>query len=162
MMKKNTLKAGLLAIVASTALLTAGVNAGNYQDGSRDGHGKNGHHQMHGERAGHNDLRKMFRGLDLTDEQKTEMKALFSAHREQMQQNRPSKEARAAQKQQMLDFITTTNFNEEAVKQALAAKQEARQQKAVSIIKLQNQAYQLLTPEQQEKFKQRFAKHHKR
>ncbi|MGS0725643.1 Spy/CpxP family protein refolding chaperone, partial [Shewanella sp. 0m-11] len=38
----------------------------------------------------------------------------------------------------------------------------ARQQKAVNMLKLQNQAYQLLTPEQQEKFKQRFAKHHKR
>lgn len=160
MMKKNTLKAGLLAIVASTALLTAGVSAGENNHGSHDG--KNGYHQMKGERAGHNDLRKMFRGLDLTDEQKTEMKALFSAHRDKIKQDRPSKEARAAQKQQMLDFITTTNFSEAEVKQALAAKQEARQQKAVSIIKLQNQAYQLLTPEQQEKFKQRFAKHHKR
>ncbi|MGS0676613.1 Spy/CpxP family protein refolding chaperone [Shewanella sp. 30m-9] len=162
MMKKNTFKAGLLAIVASTALLTAGVNAADDQDGSRDGHGKNGHHQMQSERGGHHDLRKMFRGLDLTDEQKTEMKALFSAHRDEMKQNRPSKEARAAQKQQMLGFITAANFNEAEVKQALAAKQAARQQKAVNMLKLQNQAYQLLTPEQQEKFKQRFAKHHKR
>ena len=162
MMKKNTLKAGLLAIVASSALLTAGVYAAHDQDGSGDGHGKNGHHQMQGERGGHNDMRKMFRGLDLTDAQKTEMKALFSAHRDEMKQNRPSKEARAAQKQQMLAFITSSNFNEAEVKQALAAKQEARQQKAVGMIKLQNQAYQLLTPEQQEQFKQRFAKHHKR
>ncbi|ABZ74915.1 protein of unknown function Spy-related [Shewanella halifaxensis HAW-EB4] len=160
MMKKNNLKAGLLAIVASTVLLTAGVSAANDYHGSRDG--KQGHHQMKGGCGSHHDLRKMFHGLDLSDEQKTEMKALFSAHRDEMKQNRPSKEARAAQKQQMLGFITSPNFNEAEVKQALVAKQEARQQKAVGIIKLQNQAYQLLTPEQQEKFKQRFAKHHKR
>ncbi len=159
-MKKNTLKAGLLAIVASSVLLTAGVSAGENNHGSHDG--KNGYHQMKGKQGGHHDLRKMFRGLDLTDAQKTEMKALFTAHRDEMKQNRPSKEDRAAQKAQMLDFITTTNFSEDAVRQALAAKQEARQQKAVEMLKLQNQAYQLLTPEQQEKFKQRFAKHHQR
>ncbi|WP_299802764.1 Spy/CpxP family protein refolding chaperone [uncultured Shewanella sp.] len=159
-MKKNTLKAGLLAIVASSALLTAGVSAGENNHGSHDG--KSGYHQMKGERGGHHDMRKMFRGLDLTDEQKTEIKALFTAHRDEMKQNRPTKEQRTAQKAQMLDFITTTNFSEGAVRQALAAKQEARQQKAVDMLKLQNQAYQLLTPEQQEKFKQRFAKHHKR
>lgn len=159
-MKKNTLKAGLLAIVASSALLTAGVSAGENHQGSNEG--KSGYHQMKGKHGGHHDMRKMFRGLDLTAEQKTEMKALFSAHRDEMKQNRPSKEERAAQKAKMLDFITTTNFSEEAVKQALAAKQEARQQKAVDMLKLQNQAYQLLTPEQQEKFKKRFAKHHKR
>ncbi|MCL1138086.1 Spy/CpxP family protein refolding chaperone [Shewanella pneumatophori] len=159
-MKKNTLKAGLLAVVASTALLTAGVSAADEHHGSRDG--KQGYHQMKGKHGGHHDLRKMFRGLDLTDQQKTEMKALFSAHRDEMKQNRPSKEERAAQKAQMLEFITTTNFSEDAVRQALAAKQEARQQKAVDMLKLQNQAYQLLTPEQQEKFQKRFAKHHKR
>ncbi|MDR8525543.1 Spy/CpxP family protein refolding chaperone [Shewanella fidelis] len=159
-MKKNTLKAGLLAVVASTALLTAGVHAGDDNYGSRDG--KQGYHHMKGKHGGHHDLRKMFRGLDLTDEQKTEMKALFTAYRDEMKQNRPSKEERAAQKAQMLEFITTTNFSEDAVRQALAAKQEARQQKAVDMLKLQNQAYQLLTPEQQEKFQKRFAKHHKR
>lgn len=160
MMKKNTLKAGLLAIVASTTLLTAGVSAADDHQGNHGG--KQGYHQMKGKHGGHHDLRKMFRGLDLTAEQKTEMKALFTAHRDEMKQNRPSKEERAAQKAQMLDFITTTNFSEDAVRQALAAKQEARQQKAVDMLKLQNQAYQLLTPEQQEKFKQRFTKHHKR
>lgn len=159
-MKKNTFKAGLLAVVASTALLTAGVSAADENHGSRDG--KQGYHQMKGKHGGHHDLRKMFRGLDLTDQQKTEMKALFTAHRDEMKQNRPSKEERAAQKAQMLEFITTTNFSEDAVRQALAAKQEARQQKAVDMLKLQNQAYQLLTPEQQEKFQKRFAKHHKR
>ncbi|GIU19113.1 Spy/CpxP family protein refolding chaperone [Shewanella sp. MBTL60-007] len=159
MMKKNTLKAGLLAIVASSVLLTAGVSAGEGHHGSHEG---KSYHQMKGERGGHHDMRKMFRGLDLTDEQKTEIKALFTAHRDEMKQNRPSKEQRAAQKSQMLDFITSTNFNEDEVRQALAAKQEARQQKAVDMLKLQNQAYQLLTPEQQEKFKQRFEKHHNR
>lgn len=160
-MKNNTLKASLLAIVASTTLLTAGVYAADGK-GTNDGHGKQGYHQMKGDRGGHHDMRKMFRGLDLTDEQKTELKALFSSHRDEMKQNRPSKEDRAAQKEQMLSFITTTNFSEDEVRQALAAKQEARQQKAVDMLKLQNQAYQLLTPEQQEKFKQRFAKHGKR
>ena len=161
-MKNNTLKTSLLAIVASTTLLTAGVYAADNAKDSNDGHGKQGYHQMKGDRGGHKDMRKMFRGLDLTDEQKTELKALFTSHRDEMKQSRPSKEERAAQKEQMLNFITATNFSEDEVRQALAAKQEARQQKAVDMLKLQNQAYQLLTPEQQEKFKQRFAKHSKR
>ncbi|ACJ27085.1 Spheroplast protein y precursor, putative [Shewanella piezotolerans WP3] len=161
-MKNNTLKASLLAIVAGTTLLTAGVYAADDAKDSNEGHGKHGYHQMKGERGGHHDMRKMFRGLDLTDEQKSELKALFLAHRDEMKQNRPSKEERATQKEQMLSFITTSNFSEDDVRQALAAKQEARQQKAVDILKLQNQAYQLLTPEQQEKFKERFAKRHNR
>ncbi|MFT5789321.1 MAG: protein CpxP [Shewanella sp.] len=160
-MKKNTLKAGLLALVASTTLLTVAVRAADEQPENN----QQEHHQMKGERGGHHDqMRKMFRGLDLTDEQKTQVKAIWSSHRDEMDLNRPSKEERAAQKTQMLAFITAANFNEAEVKQALVAKQEARQQKAVNMMKLQNEVYQLLTPEQQEKFKQRFAKnkHHKR
>ena len=157
-MKNKTLKASLLAIVASTALLTTTVSMAHDHSDKSDSY-----HQMKGERGGHkHKMGKMFRGLDLTDEQKTQMKALFTEHRDEMKQNRPTKEQRAEQKQQMLTFITTTNFSEEEVKQALAAKQEARQQKAVDMLKLQNQAYQLLTPEQQEKFKERFAKRSKR
>ncbi|QQX79937.1 Spy/CpxP family protein refolding chaperone [Shewanella sp. KX20019] len=160
-MKKNTLKASLLAIVASTAVFTAAVSMAEEQIEQE----KSSYHQMKGERGGHHDkMRKMFRGLDLSDEQKTQVKAILSSHRDEMELNRPSQEERAAQKTQMLEFITADTFNETEVKQALAAKQEDRQQKVVNMMKLQNQVYQLLTPEQQEKFKKRFAKnkHHKR
>ncbi|MCL1051386.1 Spy/CpxP family protein refolding chaperone [Shewanella abyssi] len=160
-MKKYTLKAGLLALVVSSALLTVAVRAADEQPESN----QQEHHQMKGERGEHHDkMRKMFRGLDLSDEQKTQVKAILSSHRDEMELNRPSKEDRATQKAQMLEFITADSFNEAEVKQALAAKQEDRQQKAVNMMKLQNQVYQLLTPEQQEKFKKRFAKskHHKR
>ncbi|MFT5789911.1 MAG: protein CpxP [Shewanella sp.] len=161
-MKKNTLKVGLLALVASTTLLTVTVRAADQQC---EHYNQHEHHQMKGERGGHHDkMRKMFRGLDLTDEQKTQVKAILSSHRDEMELSRLSKEERTAQKTQMLAFITAANFNEAEVKQALMAKQEARQQKAVNMMKLQNEVYQLLTPEQQQKFEQRFAKnkHHKR
>ncbi|WOT04952.1 Spy/CpxP family protein refolding chaperone [Shewanella youngdeokensis] len=161
-MKKNTLKAGLIALVASTTMLSATLYAADDQTETA----QQERHQMKGERGGHHkDMRKMFRGLDLTDEQKTEIKALFTAHRDEMKQDRPSKEDKAAERAQMLTFITAETFNEAEVKEALEAKQLERQQKSVDMLKLQNQVYLLLTPEQQETFKERFAKgkkHHRR
>ncbi|MDB2386639.1 Spy/CpxP family protein refolding chaperone [Shewanella sp.] len=156
-MKKNTLKASLLAVVASTTLLTGNVYAGNDKV-AHDGHGKGRSHQSMLARGEHNELRKMFRGLDLSDAQKQDLKALFSEHRAEMKQQRLSKADRVAQKEQVLGFITDSHFSEEAVKNALTAKLDTRQQQMVNRLKLQNQAYQLLTPEQQTQFKQRFLK----
>lgn len=69
MMKNNTFKAGLLVIVVSMALTTPAVYAGDdahqHQEGSC--HIKSDRMEHHG------DIRKMFRGLDLTDVQKNKL-----------------------------------------------------------------------------------------
>lgn len=75
-----------------------------------------------------------------------------------MQAKRPSDEVRAAHKQQMLDMITSDSFNEADLKAMTAQRSEQRAQAAVERMKMQREIYQMLTPEQQAKFKENFAK----
>ncbi|ABV34893.1 protein of unknown function, Spy-related [Shewanella sediminis HAW-EB3] len=161
-MKANTLKAGLLAIVAGTALLTTSVYA-EQQTGCQD----SGYH-MKGDRMGHHNggmksaMKKMFRGLDLTDEQRTEIKTLMKAQKDSMQGSRPTSDERQAHKTEMLALITADSFDESQVKLLMQQKHEKRQDKAVGMLKVQNEIYKLLTPEQQVKFKENFEKGHSR
>ncbi len=150
-MKANTLKAGLLAIVASTALLTASVYA-EQQTGCQE----SGYH-MKSDRMGHHEgMKKMFRGLDLTDEQRTEIKTLMKAQKESMRDSRPTSDERQTHKAEMLALITADSFDESQVKLLMQKKHEKRQDKAVGMLKVQNEIYKLLTPEQQVQFKENF------
>jgi len=152
-MKANTLKAGLLAIVASTALLTTNVYA------EQQTHCQDSGYHMKGDRMSHHGgMKKMFRGLDLTDEQRTEIKTLMKAQKESMQSSRPTSDERQAHRAEMLALITADSFDESQVTLLMQQKQEKRQDKAVGMLKVQNEIYQLLTPEQQVRFKDNFAK----
>lgn len=151
-MNKMTLKSGLLALMTSAALLAPAAYAAGPDDGGC-------RHEMRGEHRGHHgDMHKMFRGLDLTDAQRSQMKEMMQSHREAMQAKRPSDEVRAAHKQQMLDMITSDSFNEADLKSMMAQRSELRAQAAVERMKMQREIYQMLTPEQQAKFKENFAK----
>jgi len=152
-MKANTLKAGLLAIVAGTALLTASVYAEQ-----RTGCQESGYHMKSDRMGHHGGMKKMFRGLDLTDEQRTEIKTLMKAQKESMQGSRPTSDERLAHKADMLALITADSFDESQVKLLMQQKHEKRQDKAVGMFKVQNEIYKLLTPEQQVKFKENFEK----
>ncbi|QYJ84496.1 Spy/CpxP family protein refolding chaperone [Shewanella aegiceratis] len=152
MMNKMTLKSGLFALMTSAALLAPAVYAAGPDDGGC-------RHEMRGDHKGyHGEMHKMFRGLDLTDAQRTQMKELMQSHREAMQAKRPSDDVRAAHKQQMLDMITSDSFNEADLKAMTAQRSEQRAQAAVERMKMQREIYQMLTPEQQAKFKENFGK----
>ncbi len=147
-MKKNILKVGLIAILASTALIGSVVYA---EDGQ-----KNCQHHMKNEgKSHHGDMRKMFKGLDLTDEQKVKIKSLTK-------ENHLTKEERQAEKAEFLSLITAENFDETKVKEVMQAKKEHNQDKRLNMLKVQNKIYLLLTPEQQERFKANFEKKHSR
>ncbi|MFV7770044.1 Spy/CpxP family protein refolding chaperone [Shewanella marisflavi] len=151
-MNKMTLKSGLFALMTSAALLAPAVYAAgpNNDGGCR--------HEMRGEHRGyHGDMHKMFRGLELTDAQRSQMKELMQSHREAMQASRPSDEVRAAHKQQMLDMITSDSFNEADAQAMMAQRSERKAMAAVERMKMQRAIYQMLTPEQQAKFKENFA-----
>ena len=153
MMKKNTFKAGLLAIVASTALMTSTVYAGG------DHEHKDKSHHMKSERTGHHgDIRKMFRGLNLTDGQKIEIKALVKEQRASMKAEASPKENRKQNKAEFFALISADNFDEAKAQEFINAKQQSRQAKGVAMLKVQNDIYQLLTPEQKAKFKEKFEK----
>lgn len=154
-MKKNTFKAGLLAIVASTALMSSTVYAGDDHE-----HKERSHH-MKSERMGHHgDIRKMFRGLDLTDSQKAEIKALIKQQKTSSVGERPSKEDRKEHKAEFFALISADNFDETKAKELIEQKQQQRQAKGIAMLKVQNDIYQLLTPEQKVKFKEKFEKGH--
>lgn len=152
-MKNNTFKAALLAIVASTALMTSTVYAGDDHE-----HKERSHH-MKSERMGHHgDIRKMFRGLDLTDGQKAEIKALIKQQKTSSAGDRPSKEDRKEHKAEFFALISADNFDEAKAQEFINAKHQSRQAKGVAMLKVQNDIYQLLTPEQKAKFKEKFEK----
>lgn len=151
-MNKMTVKSALFALMTSAVLLAPTVSAEN---GSNQGQG---YQDMRGDHRGyHDNVRKMFRGLDLTEQQRSDIKGLMQQHREAMQDKRPSAEVRQAHQQQMLDLISSDSFSEADVLNMMDARQEKRQQAAVERVKMQRAIYQLLTPEQQAKFKANFA-----
>jgi len=167
---KTSIKASLLALIAGTTLMAGAVQAGDgygdcpHRDGDRGYHhmkGERGYHHMKGERGYHHHMKGdkghfgMYglRGLDLTDAQKTEIQALMEQHRSSM--SRPDKETRAAHRAEMQALMTSGNFDEAKAKEIIEQRQQVREQHMLERMKLHNQIYNLLTPEQQAKFKER-------
>ena len=56
----------------------------------------------------------------------------------------------------MLALITTASFDEVKATEMVEAKQQMQLQKMLTQMKIQNEIYQLLTPEQQQKFQDKF------
>ena len=160
-MNKLTLKTGLLAFVTTAALMAPMVHAANGHYGNGDGSGDcfASRQEMRGDHRGyHGDMRKMFGGLDLTDQQRADIKGLMQQHRDAMQERRPSSDVRQAHQEQMLALMTADSFNEADAAAFMQARQAQRQQGAIEMMKVQREIYQLLTPEQQAQFKENFAK----
>ncbi len=151
----SPLKAGLFAILASSALLTTSV----YAQGSEHCDNHKGECQKKGCRMAHGDMHGMFAGLDLTDAQQAQIKQLLADQKAARSEARPTKEARVAHRNEMHSLITAATFDEAQAKALLSAQQEQRQTQALERMRVQNQIYNLLTPEQQTKFKARFEAH---
>ncbi|MCW3172078.1 Spy/CpxP family protein refolding chaperone [Shewanella subflava] len=155
------IKAGLVALIAGSALLTGQLYAQSAEQPTADaqverqsaGKYEHGHH-----RGG---MHKMLRMLDLTETQKTDVKAIVEKYKAQRPE-KPSAEVRAANKAQMVSVITNANFDEAKAQELIAANQERKAAKMLQHMKMQNEIYQLLTPEQQAKFTQRIEKQGKK
>lgn len=148
----SSLKAGLFAILASSTVFATTVSAEPTQgcDHSR------GEFHKKGNRMEHGGMHKMFEGLDLTDAQKADIKKLFAEQKASRSDERPTKEELLAHRNEMQAVITAATFDETQAKALLNARQDKRQAQAIERMKIQNQIYNLLTPEQQAKFKARF------
>lgn len=106
----------------------------------------------------HGGMHGMLRELDLSATQKTEIKQLFTQLKQDRSESRPSKDQRTAHKAEMLALISAPQFDEARARQLLGEKQQAHEARAIAHLQLQQQIYQLLTPEQQAKFEQLFAR----
>ncbi|WP_299494101.1 Spy/CpxP family protein refolding chaperone [uncultured Shewanella sp.] len=154
-MKSKTLKAGLLAILTTTSLLSSVVNA---EDGSNTATEQK---RMKGDHGPDRKLKSMLHNLDLTDAQKAQVKSLVQSSKAAKKESRPSDEERQAMKSQIYSLISAPTFDEAKAKQIIASQQAKREMGVVNMLRLQNEVYQILTPEQQVKFKENFDKPHK-
>ncbi|MCS6209333.1 Spy/CpxP family protein refolding chaperone [Shewanella baltica] len=160
----SPLKASLFAILASSAVFATTVNA-EPMDGGCDFSRSEFHKgdRMMGDRMEHGGrhmdqggMHRMFEGLDLTDAQKADIKKLFADQKAARADSRPTKEQRLAHRTEMQTLMMAPNFDEVQAMALISAQQEQRQAQAIERMKLHNQIYNLLTPEQQAKFKARF------
>ena len=108
--------------------------------------------------------------LALTQGQQTQLKAIFTAQKTQIKALRSQdKNARKAQRQaykaQMDALLSAPNFDENAAKELLIARQDKKQQLGLIKLKTQHQVMQLLNAEQKEKLakiQQRMNKKHRK
>lgn len=135
-------KFNLLALVLSSVLVAAtssAVLAGDHQP----------RHGVHMFADG-----KMFKELDLTDAQKTQVDALLKTHREKML----NKAERYAMHEELQSVLNSDTFDEAGVRVILEKQQAKKLEQEVARLKLQHQIRALLTPEQKAKLDERKAK----
>lgn len=134
----------LTAAILSIVLVAMGAMFVFAQDGAGQKDGKRGF----GKRGGHHRGGMMLRGLDLTDEQKAQVKAVTQASRES---SKPLREQMRANRQKLQTLSESGNFDQAQV-QALADEQgKLTAQMIVEKEKVKSQISAILTPEQKAK-----------
>ena len=138
-MKKLITAILAIVLVAMGAMFILAQTA-EKPEGKR-GFGKKGF----GKRGGH---AMMFRGLDLTEEQKAQMKQIRQTSKETV---KPIREQMKANRQKLAELSASSNFDQAQV-QAIAAQQGSlTAQMIVEREKVKSQIFQILTPEQKAK-----------
>ncbi|MGF1835257.1 CpxP family protein [Photobacterium sanguinicancri] len=141
---KSIKKTLVMAIVLPLALGSASAMA--------YGGGK-GHHEGKGG-CGMDGGKKMFRELDLTSEQKTQMKTLRESHREQRHANTDTRDVRKASHQQMQQLLLEDSFNEAEVRQLAQQMSEQQLDHRVAMLKNRHDMLNILTAEQKTKLQE--------
>ncbi|MGF1724531.1 CpxP family protein [Photobacterium nomapromontoriensis] len=138
-----------LALVIALPLALGSASALAYGGGKQ--HHDQGGKNSCGMKSGH----AMFRGLDLTDTQKKEMKALRQANRDTMRSEIASHHAEMqAQHQKIQQLVLADNFDESAVRALAEQMTEQQVDRRVSMLKQRHDMLQILTPDQKVKYQQ--------
>jgi len=106
------------------------------------------HHK--GKPGMHHDM--MFKDLNLTDAQKTQIRDIMKSQRDQMK--RPPLEERRA----MHDIIASDTFDKAKAEAQIAKMEEQRKANMLAHMETQNKIYNILTPEQKKQFNANFEK----
>ncbi len=149
-MKKSilipTLLIGLL-MTGTTAFAWPGGNGNRNCDDSCDRRGQGMNYEQHQERMG-NRLGKMAVILDLSDQQKEQLDKLF----EKQWQDRQSMRAELqASRDEIREYKFGKDFNEADFRAKAQKQAELKTEMMVSQVKMKQQMYAVLTPEQQQK-----------
>jgi protein CpxP len=138
-MKKIT-----IAIIAIAVLALGAIFVAAQKSGGGEGHGKRGF----GHGRGHGGGGMMLRGLDLTDDQKNQVKQIMEASKSKVQ---PLRESMKANRDKLHQATADGKFDEAQV-QALATEQaNISAQLLVERTRTKSQIFQILTPEQRTK-----------
>ncbi|MEZ5344568.1 MAG: Spy/CpxP family protein refolding chaperone [Pyrinomonadaceae bacterium] len=153
-MKKVIVAVLAVVLVAIGAIFVFGQTEGKSMEGKKE-FGKRGHHGKFGrggKRGPRGGMMGMgFRGIDLTDAQKEQLKAIRTANREA---SKPLMEQMRANQMELRKLSEAGTFNEAAVK-ALAEKQgDLHAQMIVSKQKVRAESFAVLTAEQKAKLAQ--------
>ncbi len=148
-MKKLTVILMSIALIAVGAIFVFGQTADENKDGKRfDKRGDHAGQGRHGKRGGGKGMGMMLRGLDLTDAQKAQIKAIHEATFESAKSLRDQMKAN---RDQLKTATEGGAFNESQV-QAIAQQQGAlHAQMIVAREKVKSQVFAILTVEQKAK-----------
>jgi periplasmic protein CpxP/Spy len=113
-------------------------------------------HEGHGPAAGMH--LKALKGLDLTDAQKEQIKALTAQHRASM----PKRDEVKLEMEQLKALVQADTFDEAAVRALLESKQKDKLDHEVARAKLQFEINKVLTVEQKAKLAERQQKWHEK
>ena len=138
-----------LTVVAAVLTLCAGIAF------AQGGGGRPMHHH-HGEMGG---FEQLLHQLNLTDDQKAQVKQIFQTEKPTM---KPLMQQEHAAHQQMIQLVTSGSF--ETAKAAAIAQQESQthMQLEVEHAKIASQIYQLLSSDQKAKATEMIAQHEQR
>ncbi|MGL4723504.1 MAG: ATP-independent periplasmic protein-refolding chaperone Spy [Scandinavium sp.] len=145
MMKKLTslIIASTLALGAANFAHAADTTAATTTDNAPMMHHK-------GKPGMHHDM--MFKGLNLTDAQKTQIRDIMKEQRGKMQ--RPSQDDRRA----MHSLIASDTFDKAKAEEMVNKMEAQHKAMALSRMETQNKIYNILTPEQKKQFNANFEK----
>ncbi|MEE3651239.1 MULTISPECIES: ATP-independent periplasmic protein-refolding chaperone Spy [unclassified Brenneria] len=138
-----------LLVASSLALGTAGIaHATDAPKGhpevrmAKDGKGPRGdmHHEM------------MFKGLNLTEAQKQQVKEIMKASHDNMRKSMQD------ERREMHSLIATDTFDAAKVQAQLDKADAARKAQALNRLETQNKIYNILTPEQKKQYNDNFEK----
>ena len=141
-----TLIIGVL-LTGSLALVGPGKCGGSCSggcDGKKQGAMS---YEQHEERMGQR-LETMSTILDLTEEQKNQLEALFN---KQWQEKQPLRDEIQASRDELREAQTAANFNEADFRAKAARNAELKTEMMVARAKMKQEIRAILTPEQQEK-----------
>jgi protein CpxP len=152
----KTLAAASLAAIALAAPIALAQTPRTEQGGQKEfraeGRGRGG--RQHGRHGGRMGGAMMFRGLNLSDEQKAQMKQIRESWRER---NKPLREQLRASHQQLRQAGAGGTFNEALATQTLTESASLKAKLMGEQFKLRQEMLAVLTPEQKTQLEQKRA-----
>ena len=142
----------LTALFVASTLALGAANLAHAADATTTTASKTDAPMMHhkGPRGGHHDM--MFKNLNLTDAQKTQIRDIMKEQRGKM--DRPSVEERRAAH----SIIASDSFDKAKAEAQVNKMAEQNKARMLAHMETQNKIYNILTPEQKKQFNANFEK----